>query len=82
MPDEWGRVLSPADITDDFLESFYDEAIDGWYEDSPIDWEDAIERWEKYHKADDVTFGSQWDSPAINKLKRGIRRIRNENGIG
>ncbi|MFA7295820.1 MAG: hypothetical protein WC211_01375 [Dehalococcoidia bacterium] len=80
--DDWGSVLQPADITAAFVDEFYGQAIDGWYEDGPIDWEDAIERWERYHRAEGVTFGSQWDGPAILRLKRLVRAHRRENGLG
>lgn len=74
---EWGRVLTAAEITESFVEEFHDRCVDGWNEDR-IDWEEAIERWEDYHKDEGVTFGSEWDSPAIRKLKRLVRAIHAE----
>ena len=71
-------VYTLADMTQEFAESFYYDAIDGWYDDGPIDWEDAIERWER--GVDGIDFGDQWDSPVIRKLKRLIRAIRADAG--
>lgn len=71
-------TLGINDITEAFADDFYDMAIDGRYEDSPIDWQEAINRYERYT---DVDFGDSWISPAIDKLKRAVRRIRAENGL-
>ena len=69
-------VLTADQITDAFVEWFYDCAIEGWYEDDPIDWDDAIARAEDA----DHDFGPQMDSPAILKLQRKVRVIRREEG--
>ena len=71
-------TLGINDITEAFADDFYENVIDGWYDDSSIDWEEAINRYEKYT---DVDFGDSWISPAIDKLKRAVRRIRAENGL-
>lgn len=71
-------TLSINDITEAFADDFYENVIDGRYEDSPIDWEEAINRYERYT---DVDFGDSLTSPAIDKLKRAVRRIRAENGL-
>lgn len=83
MADDWGKVLTPEDITQEFAEGFYSACIDGWYEDGPIDWESAIERWERYHRksgpnGEDVTFGPETQGPAERKLRRLVRAIRAE----
>ena len=64
--------LTHSDITPAFIEQFYESCIDGWY-DGPIDWEQAIDRSEFYTG---LCYGTSWDSPAILKLKRAIRRMR------
>jgi hypothetical protein len=79
----WGMVLDISDITEDFAEDFYESCVSGWYDDGPIDWEDAIERWEKYHRKSgtdgvDITFGPQMHTPAEMKLRRMVRAIKAE----
>jgi len=69
-------VLTADQITDAFVEWFYASAIEGWYEDSGIDWDDAINRAEDA----DHDFGPKMDSPAIIKLRRKVRVIRHEEG--
>lgn len=64
--------LTHSDITPAFVERFYESCIDGWY-DGPIDWTQALERSESYNE---FSYGSSWDSPAITKLQREIRRMR------
>jgi hypothetical protein len=81
--DGWGLVLDTADITDELAEDFYETCVSGWYDDEPIDWENAIERWGKYHRksgpaGEDVTFGPQQQEAPERKLRRMVRRIREE----
>ena len=80
---EWGQVLEPDDITQEFAEDFYETCVSGWYDDGPIEWEDAIERWEKYHRNGgpdgvDITFGPEQQAPAERKLRRMVRAIKAE----
>ena len=81
---DWGQILTPADITQEFAEDFYDNCVEGWYdEEGPIDWEQAIERWEDYHRGQgpggvDLTFGPEMYGPAERKLRRLVRAIRAE----
>lgn len=77
---DWGRELTPAEITQEFAEQFYEDCVSGWYDDEPIEWEEAIDRWEGYHRDENVTFGSEWDSPAIRRLQRLVRAIKAEAG--
>lgn len=70
------RLLTPADITDTFAETFYDSVISGWYDGRGIDWEEALNRYERYNR--DVTFGDSMLSPAITKLQRLVRQIKAE----
>jgi hypothetical protein len=81
MPDEWGTVLQPDDITDEFAEDFFEACVSGWYDEGGIEWEQALERWEKYHRDENRTFGPQLDSPAIRRLQRKVRALRAEAGI-
>lgn len=59
----WAEVLSQAE-----------ELVDVYYPDGErIDWEDFIDRVEKYT---DWDFGTQMDSPDIRRLQRHIRAYR------
>lgn len=81
---EWGKVLTPAEITQEFAEDFYNTCVEGWYQDGePIEWEQAIERWEDYHEGQgpggvDLTFGPELEGPAERRLRRLVRAIRAE----
>ena len=70
-------LVTAEDITEGFVEWFYDSAIDGWYDDGPVDWEEVIDRAEDYEH----DFGDSMLSPAILKIQRECRRIRREAGI-
>lgn len=72
-------ILAAADVTEAFVERFYEAAIEGWYDESAVDWEDALDRFEG---GTDYDFGDSLLSPAITKLQREVRRIRRENGVG
>ena len=72
------HILTSADVTDDLATVFYDDAIDGYYDDGPVDWEEALERFEGSGEYD---LGDSMLSPAIAKLKREVRRHRQENGL-
>ena len=78
------HIVVPADITDEFADWFYDSAIDGWYEDSGIDWEDALKRVEgvrgMHPTLGELDFGDSMISPTVLKLQRKVRAIRRENG--
>lgn len=81
--EEWGMVLDISDITEGFAEDFYESCVSGWYDDGPIDWEDAIERWESYHRKSgpdgvDITFGPQMQTATELKLRRMVRQIKAE----
>ena len=64
--------IEAADITPVFVEWFYENAIEGWFEGQPVDWESALSRVE----SSDLDFGSDMRSPGILKLQREIRNIR------
>jgi hypothetical protein len=71
-------TVEVSHITPEFVETFYEGAIDGWYDDGPIDWEAALLSFEHGTSWD---FGTTMDSPAIRKLQRMVRQHRAENGI-
>lgn len=66
-------LIAAADVTEEIL-LMAEDVHDGWYADERnIDWEGFIDRLERHSERD---WGSQMDSPAINKVKRHIREIR------
>lgn len=67
-------ILTAADVTEEVLNDVWG-VVEGWYMDQPVDWEDVLERVEK---GDAWDFGTQMDSPAINKIKRTIRKWKSE----
>lgn len=64
--------LTTQDITPEFVETFYQNYIDGWFETGAIDWDSVLL---KYELSTDALFPDQWSSPVITKLKRGIRKL-------
>jgi hypothetical protein len=71
--------VNAADITDEIVDMAVDIA-DGWYQGTRIDWEDMIDRLERRRLTDGrgLDFGSDMGSPAINALKRRVRKSINE----
>lgn len=77
------RQLTPEDITEAFVERFYDDCVDGWTpEGERVDWESVMDRAERAYPQLDWGVEDFWVTPGILKLQREIRRIRRENGIG
>lgn len=78
---EW--ILETAeDVDADVLEAGW-SVVEGWYLDSPIDWEELLKRTESYLEGEgpggsDVTFGPDADTPAIRYLKRELRERKRE----
>ncbi len=72
------RALASADVTEAFVERFYDSCIDSWYEEGPIDWEDAIDRAERAFPEFTWEGPDFWLQPAIRKLQRAVRNIHAE----
>ena len=64
--------LTTQDITPEFVEAFYDNYIDGWFETGGVDWDSVLSKYELNHGAQ---FPEQWSSPVITKLKREIRKL-------
>lgn len=70
------RELTLADIDDAFVERFYNDVIDGWF-DGPIDWEQAFSRYERSTPALLPVIGElDLDDPVIQKLQRKVRALR------
>ena len=65
--------LTTQDITPEFVETFYDNYIAGWFETGGVDWDEALRKYELNH--DLIVFPEQWSSPVIAKLKREIRKL-------
>ena len=64
--------LTTKDITSEFVETFFQNYIDGWFEAGAIDWDSVLL---KYELNADAMFPEQWSSPVITKLKREIRKL-------
>lgn len=69
--------VAAADITEEIIELALDVA-DGWYQSSPIDWEDLTDRIDGAELKDGshLNMGDSMASPAIEKLKREVRKAR------
>ncbi|MFD4538358.1 hypothetical protein [Streptomyces bauhiniae] len=68
--------VEAADITDEIVEMTV-SVVDGWYQGNRIDWTDVLERVERYKLEDGrgIDFGTDWTSPAINRLKSRVRAV-------
>ena len=66
-------IISTADVTAECLEAV-EEIYDGFYsDDNSIDWWSFLDRLEAWgYSAQTV------DSPAVNKIKRHVSKIRNQ----
>lgn len=69
-------IKTRQDVTEDVLDIVWD-VIEGWYMDVPIDWEDTLERAEKY-AGGEWEFGTQWDDQAIRYVQRVMRDRKRE----
>ncbi|MFI9271810.1 hypothetical protein ACIGXM_13985 [Kitasatospora sp. NPDC052896] len=67
------------DVTDELVEMAF-EICDGWYQNTRIDWENVLERMEKYGMGDGrgLDWGTEMSTPAIEQLKRRVRKMRSE----
>lgn len=89
LPDEWchalgcpGAVLvtTAKDVTDEIIEKAY-EVAEGWYADSPIEWDDVWDRMEGTSYLDSGAYlhwGSETDTPAMRKIQREVRKMRSQ----
>lgn len=74
------RYTSPVeaeDVTDEMI-GLVRDVVDGWYQDSPIDWEDVWDRVDGAELADGtrLDLGSDMLTPALRRLRREARRPR------
>jgi hypothetical protein len=67
------------DVTEELV-SITLEIVDGWYQDTRIDWEDVLDRLEKATLEDGrgIDMGSDLGSPAIKRLKSQVRKALRE----
>lgn len=72
-PDEV-RVIETADVTEKLLDEVW-SVVEGWYLDTPIDWDDVWTRVERYST---WSFGDEYDSPAMRKIQREMRDRKRE----
>lgn len=74
---EYTTVTKAEDVTDEVFE-IATYAVDGWYSDGSIDWEDVWNRMDGSLLADHtrLDMGTGNDSPAMRKIQRRIRAER------
>lgn len=72
------RELTAQDITPEFVESFYENYIEGWFDTGAIDWDSVLSEYEKDVGKEAAHFPDQWTHPVITQLKRAIHKIRNQ----
>jgi hypothetical protein len=71
---ECSWIWSPAEeMGRDEIYRVAEEIADGWYAEGRVDWQDFIDRLEKYT---DVDFGCDMGSPLIKGVKAHIRAYR------
>lgn len=70
-------VVTAEDVIEELMESVF-TVVDGWYQDSRVDWEDVIDRVERRGLEDGraLNFGDSLDSPAIRRIKYLVRKSR------
>jgi len=68
------KITAADDVTEEMLDVFW-EIVQGWYSDTKIDWDDVFARVEHCSNWD---FGSEWDTPAIRKIKREMKTRKRE----
>ena len=73
-------VVEAKDVTDEIIEYTVD-LVDAEYGDSPIDWQHIFDdRLDGLYLKDgrQAYLGSQYDSPAMRKIQREVRKIRSQ----
>ncbi|MEU8791549.1 hypothetical protein [Streptomyces sp. NPDC048643] len=67
------------DITDEIVDMAV-EIVDGWYQNTRVDWEDVLERLDRQTLSDGrgLDFGESMTSPAIRCLQRRVRKAIRE----
>ena len=78
--EEYTLVVTAESVTDEIVDIVC-EIVDGWYQDSRIDWEDVIDRADNTELEDGtrIDFGGSMLSPAIRKVQRLVREYRKNN---
>ena len=74
MP-ETAVIQEAADVTEAMIAAACEECC-AWWGDSPIDWEELLDRLEAVRR--DWDFGDSLLTPAIRKLQRAVRQHRRE----
>lgn len=78
-PDDYFPVRTAEDVTEDVIEGAWG-IIEGWYMDTPIDWEDVWDRLEStplrgWAKPD---LGGTIGTPAMKKIQREMKKRKRE----
>jgi hypothetical protein len=78
-------VVDATDVTEEVLDAARN-IVDGWYDDSPIDWENVWDRmdgqsFDSWPESDGrgwlhICMGAEDSSPAMRKIQRTIRAER------
>lgn len=73
-------LRTAADVTEGHLREA-ERTFDGWFDnDEPIDWEAFIDKFADPHGHGDAGRYDldEYDNPAVRKIKKHVRRYRNE----
>jgi hypothetical protein len=74
------RMTEAAHVTDEVIE-FTVDMVDAEYGDSPIDWQHVFDdRLDGMYLNDgrNLALGDEYDSPAMRKVQREVRKIRSQ----
>lgn len=71
------RVIEAADVTPEVM-AIVEDIEEGWFNDTPIDWDDFIDRLDGSELADGsvIDMGPSMASGAIREIKKRIRELR------
>ena len=74
-------IHAVEDVTDEIIE-LVNGVVEGWYSEGRIDWSDVWDRVEGAELEDgtELDLGTDLGSPALNKLKREILKLRKQWG--
>lgn len=75
----YALIVNAEDVTDEVL-GIARELVDGWYDDTRIDWEDVWDRMDRTTLDDGrkIDMGPSTDSAAMKAIKRQINKERRE----
>lgn len=74
MNEIWNPVIASTDVTAEIIKSVH-EITEGFYMNCNFDWEDFLNRLEKWNHID---LGGSLQSPAIRKIQNEARKYKKE----